>query len=62
MAKVLYDIQHGSYKLLMDSRVKAFKIIKTNDGKRKIVLYLPTWNQLNLLLDLVQYWDGKEVR
>ena len=61
-AKALFVKEQGSHKFLIDAGAKAFKIIKTNDGHRKIVLYLPTWDLLNHLLGLVQYWNGKEVR
>src|SRR5581483_1212479 len=42
--------------VLQESRAKSFKIIKDEHSKRKLIVYLESWNVLNLLLGSHVTW------
>ena len=60
-AEALYDVMNGSHALLQESRAKAFKIIKQNDGTRKLIFYLATWEDLERLINRTSTWQGNEI-
>src|SRR5581483_10796706 len=70
---VLYDIPESMTEqtlasptninnVLQGSRAKSFKIVKDEEGKRKLIVYLESWDALNLLLGSHVVWGEQEQR
>src|SRR5581483_5052455 len=47
--------------VLQGARAKSFKIIKDENGKRKLIVYLESWDALNLLLGSHVVWGKSKL-
>ena len=47
--------------VIQGARAKSFKIVKDENGKRKLIVYLESWDALNLLLGSHVVWDDSKL-